>query len=68
LIAKNQVKNISTKELRQKGVEEIITEVFDYLAHCDRIYVSFDVDSLDPKDINRHRHASSKWLKIQRSA
>jgi arginase len=49
LIAKNQVKNISTKELRQKGVEEIVTEVFDYLAHCDRIYVSFDVDSLDPK-------------------
>jgi arginase len=49
LIQKHQIKNISTKELRMKGVEEILHEVFDYLSHCDKIYISFDVDSLDPK-------------------
>ena len=49
LIEKHKVKNISTKELRTKGVPAILEEVLGYLSHCDRIYVSFDVDSLDPK-------------------
>ena len=49
LIEKNKVKNISTKELRTRGVEEIVAEVLGYLDHCDRIYISFDVDSLDPR-------------------
>lgn len=49
LIEKHSIKNISTKELRTKGVDAIIAEVMTYLDHCDRIYISFDVDSLDPK-------------------
>ena len=49
LIEKHKVKNISTKELRTRSVEEIVTEVLGYLDHCDRIYISFDVDSLDPR-------------------
>lgn len=49
LIAKNNIKNISTKELRSKGTEEILQDIFNYLDPCDIIYVSFDVDSLDPK-------------------
>jgi arginase len=49
LIEKHNVKNISTKELRSKGVAEIVNEVIAYLQHCDLIYISFDVDSLDPK-------------------
>ncbi len=49
LIEKHKIKNISTKELRTRGVSEIVTEVFNYLDHCDRMYISFDVDSLDPK-------------------
>lgn len=49
LIEKHKVKNISTKELRTKGVESIVSEVFHHLNHCDRIYISFDVDSLDPR-------------------
>ncbi len=49
LIEKHKVKNISTKELRTRGVEEIVAEVLGYLDHCDRIYISFDVDSLDPR-------------------
>jgi arginase len=49
LIEKHNVKNITTKELRNKGVEETVIEVLNYLHHCDRIYISFDVDSLDPR-------------------
>ena len=49
LIEKHNVKNITTKELRSKGVEETVIEVLHYLDHCDRIYISFDVDSLDPR-------------------
>ena len=48
-IEKNSIKNITTKQLRTKGVPAVIDEVFEYLKHCDKIYISFDVDSLDPK-------------------
>jgi len=49
LIKKHHIKNISTKELRTKGANEVVLEVLSYLDHCDRLYISFDVDSLDPK-------------------
>jgi arginase len=48
LIEKNNVKCISVKELRNKGVEESVNDVLEYLSHCDHLYVSFDVDSIDP--------------------
>lgn len=49
LMTKHNIRNITTRELRMKGVEEIIQEAIAYLDHCDKIYISFDVDSLDPK-------------------
>lgn len=48
LIEKLNIRKITTKELRSKGVETIVNEVNDYLAHCDLLYVSFDVDCMDP--------------------
>ncbi|RZL12946.1 MAG: arginase [Pedobacter sp.] len=48
LIKKNKVKNFTTAELRKRGVERIVIETLKYLDHCDLIYVSFDVDSMDP--------------------
>lgn len=48
LLKKNNVKNITTADLRKRGVERIVIEVMMHLDHCDLIYVSFDVDSLDP--------------------
>jgi arginase len=38
---------ITTKELRNKGVEQIIKQTNRYLSDCTDIYISFDVDSLD---------------------
>ncbi|TDO20969.1 arginase [Pedobacter duraquae] len=48
LIKKHKVKNFTTADLRKRGVERIVIDAMLYLEHCDLIYVSFDVDSLDP--------------------
>ncbi|MCY1533223.1 Arginase [compost metagenome] len=48
LIKKNKVKVVSTAELRKRGVERTVIDTLKYLEHCDLIYVSFDVDSMDP--------------------
>lgn len=48
LIEKYGMKVITTKEVRSKGAENIARAVQRYLADCTDIYVSFDVDSLDP--------------------
>jgi arginase len=47
LIDKYGIKVYSTKELRSKGVEQIIRQITKYLNDCTDIYVSFDVDCLD---------------------
>lgn len=47
LIEKYAMKVVSTKEVRNKGAENVVRAVLRYLADCTDIYVSFDVDSLD---------------------
>jgi len=47
LIKKGNVKVIPVAELRRKGIENVVRQTFMHLSHCDDIYVSFDVDSLD---------------------
>ncbi|HEX5743207.1 MAG TPA: arginase [Flavobacteriaceae bacterium] len=46
-IAKNGIKNYSVHEVRYRGFETCINEAIDRLKHCDFIYISFDVDSMD---------------------
>ncbi|WP_395045787.1 arginase [Flavobacterium sp.] len=48
-----QIKNCEVSEVRLKGVSEIIKIVNEKLKDCDIIYVSFDVDSMDP-DLTSH--------------
>ena len=48
LIDQHNIKVITVKDLREKGAAAIVAEVFGYLSECDRLHVSFDVDSLDP--------------------
>jgi arginase len=43
-----QLKNIEVAEVRSKGVESIVQQVLIKLSDCQLIYVSFDVDSMDP--------------------
>lgn len=47
LLKKHTVKNFSSTELRKRGVERIAIDTLQYLDHCQMIYVSFDVDSMD---------------------
>ena len=48
LLKKNKVKNFTTSEIRKTGVTKVCREAMKYLAPCDKVYVSFDVDSMDP--------------------
>jgi arginase len=47
LIDKYGIKVITTKEVRNKGAENIVRSLTRYFSDCSDIYVSFDVDSLD---------------------
>lgn len=42
------IRNIPVSELRENGVAKIMTTIETKLAACELIYVSFDVDSMDP--------------------
>jgi arginase len=46
-IQKNNIKNYTVQEVREKTQEKVAEEIENRLANCDIIYVSFDVDSMD---------------------
>ncbi len=48
IIQRLNIKNYPVTELRKKGVAVVLQEIEDKLSDCDMIYVSFDVDSMDP--------------------
>ncbi len=47
LIAREGIKNYQVDEVRNRGVCPVAQEILGQLSDCDRIYISFDVDSLD---------------------
>ncbi|MEI8137399.1 MAG: arginase [Bacteroidota bacterium] len=49
LIKKNKIRVFNLQEIRKKAVERVAIESLNYLDHCDIIYVSFDVDSMDSR-------------------
>lgn len=48
LMAKYNMPNVKTNDLRERGMKSIAQEAIQYLTDCDIIYISFDVDSMDP--------------------
>lgn len=48
LIDDLEIEFYTPKEIKQFGIEIVAKETLEYLKDCDYIYVSFDVDSLDP--------------------
>jgi arginase len=44
-----RIKNIAVKEVRANGVAWVMESIAERLNDCEIIYVSFDVDSMDPK-------------------
>jgi arginase len=49
IIDRLQIRNYTVDELRAKGILTVINEIEAKLNDCDIIYVSFDVDSMDPE-------------------
>ncbi|MFM7193842.1 MAG: arginase [Bacteroidota bacterium] len=49
LINKYGIGFIETEEVRKQGAVEAATRALQMLEHCDLIYVSFDVDSIDSR-------------------
>lgn len=48
LLRKYSIKNYTVDDIRRRGIESIVSETMRRLRHCDVIYISFDVDSMDP--------------------
>lgn len=48
LINRLNISSVSVDDVRIKGTDRILSEINSKLAHCDLIYISFDVDSMDP--------------------
>jgi arginase len=48
IIEEHGIKVITVAEVRKKGAASAVKETLEHLAACQRIHVSFDVDSLDP--------------------
>jgi len=49
LIEKLQITNHTVETVRRLGVKAVIDQINEQLNDCDIIYVSFDVDSMDPE-------------------
>lgn len=48
LLEKYNIRNFRTEKVNEKGAKTIAAEALTLLKACDQIYISFDVDSLDP--------------------
>ncbi|MCH8554214.1 MAG: arginase [Schleiferiaceae bacterium] len=48
LMRTHNIPNINVEELTKKGVDWAVATTLDNLKNCDIIFVSFDVDSMDP--------------------
>ena len=48
LIEKHGICSIQPNEIHSLGIEACIEKALKHLSHCESLYVSFDVDSLDP--------------------
>lgn len=48
ILKRHSIRNVMVDELRKIGVDNVLKIINEKLMDCDCIYVSFDVDSMDP--------------------
>jgi arginase len=53
LINRLGIKNFTVDEVHSIGISTVVDQIKDKLSNCDLIYISFDVDSMDP-DLTSH--------------
>jgi arginase len=47
VIEQNNILYFTSTDVNASGAWEVVQSTFDHLSHCDLLYVSFDVDSMD---------------------
>jgi arginase len=47
IVRSKGIKWFGPQEIRDKGPTRVVTETLAHLAHCDELYLSFDIDSMD---------------------
>ncbi len=52
LMSDFKMPNVMVKELKEIGIEGVVQKAKMYLSDCDHIYISFDVDSMDPVKVS----------------
>ena len=52
-ILKNSIKNFNVQEIRLKGIDNFIEDILKCFSSVKKIYISFDVDSLDPDSVSQ---------------
>lgn len=53
LIRKHGIRNFTVSEVDRTGAKACVNEALNKLSECDAIYISFDVDSLDPYVVSK---------------
>lgn len=53
LMKRHKMKNFTVSEVDKRGVESCVSDGLELLKECDKIYISFDVDSMDPEAVSR---------------
>ncbi len=48
IMERNSIVNHTVESVRKEGVKVIAAKILAQLKHCDKFYISFDVDSMDP--------------------
>jgi len=52
IINQNKIKTFLVSKVRNDGPEAVVEDALAHLAHCDHIFLSFDVDSMDPDKVS----------------
>ena len=52
MMNKEGIRNYSVEKIRNEGVESCVKQALEELKDCDKIYLSFDVDSMDPEIVS----------------
>ena len=42
------IPNFTVDDIKRQGIEKVLEQTLEHLKDCDKIYVSFDVDGMDP--------------------
>jgi len=67
IIQEYGIKKYSSEMISYHGIKSIVEKIFMDLSHCKHIYVSFDVDSVDPHYIPATATPSSNGLSLDQA-